>query len=203
MHENKVGYLGIGDDGHIGRLNVTSQFYQAFGKDTHNNISGQAQHINAQMAATELFIRHGLDALPSVVFLCVRATAMCTTARPSGFDSIFDDPNFAGGQFSWWVSQGGFGAGNTLTQLKSRNSLLPSLNTSKGEGQRNFVNPGLRLLNAGYDADLTQNLKAILNVNYLQFDKTASLEELVASAQYRAQHRIGYIHGHAVPAMVE
>jgi len=177
-HENKVAYIGIGDDGHIGRVNITSQFYQALGEDTHNNIAGRPQTINAQMAATEL--SYDMD------WMRFRASAFYASGdgnpndgKATGFDSIFDDPNFAGGQFSWWVSQGGFGAGNTLTQLKSRDSLLPSLNTSKGEGQRNFVNPGLRLLNVGYDANLTQKLKAILNVNYLQFDNTASLEQLL------------------------
>jgi hypothetical protein len=187
-HENRVGYLGIGDDGHIGRVNVSSQFYQAFGEDTHNDIAGQAQHINAQMAASEL--SYDMDWMRfRVSGFYASGDQKSNDGKATGFDSIFDDPNFAGGQFSWWVSQGGFGAGNTLTQLKSRNSLLPSLNTSKGEGQRNFVNPGLRLLNAGYDADLTQNLKAILNVNYLQFDNTSSLETLLH--QPNIQRNIG------------
>ena len=177
-HENKVGYVGIGSEGHVGRFNVTSQFYQAFGQDTHNNISGIAQHINAQMYASEY--SYDMD------WMRFRASTFYASGdgnvhdgKASGFDSIFDDPNFAGGHNSWWVSQGGFALGNTLTALKQRNSLMPSLNTSKGEGQRNFVNPGLRLLNLGYDADLTQNLKAITNVNYLQFDKTAAIEELL------------------------
>ena len=177
-HANKVYYVGMGADGHSGRFNVTQQFYHAFGTDTDNNLAGKRLSINANMYASEY--SYDMD------WMRFRASTFYASGdhntfdhKAGGFDSIFDDPNFAGGEFSFWVRQGGFGAGNALTTLKNRNSLLPSLNTSKGEGQRNFVNPGLRLLNVGYDADLTQNLKAVLNVNYLQFDNTSSIEELL------------------------
>jgi hypothetical protein len=55
-------------------------------------------------------------------------------------------------------------------------SLLPTLRSSKLEGQANFVNPGLLLANLGYDADLTPKFKAIFNVNYLRFVNTAVLQ---------------------------
>ncbi|MEI6235779.1 MAG: hypothetical protein WCT04_22215 [Planctomycetota bacterium] len=187
-HANKVYYAGLGMDGHIGRLNVNGQFYHAFGTDTHNNLAGKRLTINANMAATEL--SYDMD------WMRFRASAFYASGdkntvdhKAGGFDSIFDNPNFAGGQFSYWVRQG-FGAGNALTSLKQRGSLLPSLNSSKGEGQRNFVNPGLRLLNVGYDAELTQNLKAVLNVNYLEFDNTSSLGELLH--QNNLSRKIGY-----------
>ncbi len=177
VHANKVYYVGLGGDGHIGRLNLTDQLYEAFGTDTHNNLSGSRQHINAQMAA--------LEASYDMDWMRFRASGFYASGdqktfdgKAGGFDSIQDDPNFAGGQFSYWVREG-FGAGNALTGLKQRGSLLPSLNTNKGEGERNFVNPGLHLYNVGYDADLTQNLKAVLNFNYLQFDNNRSLEEML------------------------
>ena len=176
-HANKVYYAGLGCDGHIGRWNNTSQFYHAMGTDTHNSLAGKRLTIDANMFATESSI--------DVDWMRFRASYFYASGdhntfdhKAGGFDSIFDDPNFAGGQFSYWVRQG-FGAGNSLTGLKNRGSLLPSLNTSKGEGQRNFVNPGLHLYNVGYDAELTQNLKAVINVNYLQFDNTSSVEELL------------------------
>jgi len=70
-HANKVFYVGFGGDGHIGRLNLTHQFYQAFGTDTHNNLAGRREHINAQMFAFEGSYDNGLDALPRLVFLRV------------------------------------------------------------------------------------------------------------------------------------
>jgi len=54
--------------------------------------------------------------------------------------------------------------------------LVPNLRASKIEGQSNFVNPGLFLLNAAFEAEVTPKLKTVLNVNYLQFVDTASLE---------------------------
>ena len=61
----------------------------------------------------------------------------------------------------------------------NRGSLLPDLRSSKEEGQPNFVNPGLHLFNGGIDMELTSKLKASLNVNYLRFDRTETLELLL------------------------
>jgi hypothetical protein len=62
--------------------------------------------------------------------------------------------------------------------LVNRDSLLPNLRAGKEEGQSNFVNPGLRLFNLGFDMDLTPKLKMVNNVTYLQFDRTAVLRTL-------------------------
>ncbi|HEY5041716.1 MAG TPA: hypothetical protein VIK53_06895, partial [Verrucomicrobiae bacterium] len=53
-HDENVYYLGWGGDGHIGRFNISHQFYQAFGRDDFNNLAGHAVTINAQMAALEV-----------------------------------------------------------------------------------------------------------------------------------------------------
>jgi hypothetical protein len=63
--------------------------------------------------------------------------------------------------------------------LTSPGSLLPSLRPNKEEGQANFVNPGIFILNAGADFDLTPKLKSLVNVNYLRFERTAPLEFLL------------------------
>ena len=81
-----------------------------------------------------------------------------------GFDSIVDNPNFAGNGFSYWVRQG-LPLGNTALALKGPFSLVPDLRSSKIEGQPNFINPGLFLLNFGVDLDLTPPLKSLFNVN--------------------------------------
>jgi hypothetical protein len=176
-HSIKTGYVGFGGDGHIGRVNITHQFYQALGKDSENPLAGKEQDINARMFALEL--SYDVDWMrfrTSYFYASGDKDAYDSTA--GGFDAIFDNPNFAGGQFSYWGRQG-FGAGNALTSLKSRGSLLPNLATSKEEGQSNFVNPGIQIFNLGYDAELTPRLKAVLNFNYLKFDNTSSLETLL------------------------
>jgi hypothetical protein len=59
--------------------------------------------------------------------------------------------------------------------LSGRNGVLASLRSSKDEGQSNFVNPGLLLVGAGADFDLTPQWRLIGNVSYLQFQNTEVL----------------------------
>jgi hypothetical protein len=112
-----------------------------------------------------------------------------TDNRGTGFDAIFDDPNFAGGQFSFWV-RNGIRLTQTGVGLVQPNSLLPSLRSSKIQGQANFVNPGIFIYNAGADVELTQRLKAVFNVNYLRFHRTEPLEYVLF--QNRIRHDIGF-----------
>ena len=91
----------------------------------------------------------------------------------TGFDTIFDNQNFAGGQFSFWQRQAIrlFGV-----NLVNAGSLLPDLKSSKIQGQTNFVNPGLLLFNLGVDFEITPKFKMINNVNWLWFESTKVLE---------------------------
>ena len=98
--------------------------------------------------------------------------------RATGFDSIVDDPSFAGGIFSFWNREG-IRLTGTGVALTSPNSLLPSLRPDKQESQANFVNPGIFILNAGADFDLTTKLKTLLNASYLRFERTAPIELLL------------------------
>ena len=109
--------------------------------------------------------------------------------QASGFDAILDDPNFVGGQFSYWNRQG-IRLVSTEIGLVQPNSLLPSLRSSKTEGQANFVNPGIFIYNAGVDAEVTQTVKAIFNANYLRFHRTESLEYVLFQPGVR--HEIGF-----------
>ncbi len=93
-----------------------------------------------------------------------------------GFDAIFDNPNFAGGEFSYWQRQAIRLFGVNLT---NRQSLLPNLRASKIQGQTNFVNPGLFLGNFGMDVEITPKLRMINNANVLWFENTAVLQQFV------------------------
>ena len=96
-----------------------------------------------------------------------------------GFDSIFDNPNFAGGEFSFWNRQAIRLFGVNLVQERS---LVPDMRSSKHQGQSNFVNPGLFLYNVGIDMDLTPKIKSITNCNFLWFDQTNVLEQFTFQA---------------------
>jgi hypothetical protein len=96
-------------------------------------------------------------------------------SRARGFDAIVDLPNFAGGLFSFWNREAIrlTGTGIALTQ---DGSLLPNMRSNKEEGQANFVNPGIFLVNAGADFDITPKLKGFANFNFLRFMRTEPIE---------------------------
>jgi hypothetical protein len=170
-------YAGWAGNGHIGRWNVSHAFYQAFGHETFNPIAAQRVDINAQMAALELSIDKDWLRLKGAVFYASGdGDPFDDEAR--GFDAILDIPVFAGGPFSLWNRQG-LRLAQTGTGLVSPSSLLPALRTNKDEGQANFVNPGIFLVNGGVDVELTPKLRGFANVNLLRFADTASMEALL------------------------
>jgi hypothetical protein len=187
-HAIKVGYLGISGDGHLGRLNLTHSYYHVLGSDDRNPIAGRSVRVRSNMAAVEASVDRDYLRFRGSMFWA-EGDADPTDGTATGFDAIFDDPNFAGGQFSFWNRQG-IRLTQTGVGLVQPNSLLPSLRSSKIEGQANFVNPGIFIYNAGVDVEVTQRLKAVLNVNYLRFHRTQSLEYVLF--QNNIRHDIGF-----------
>ncbi len=187
-HAVKVGYIGISGDGHLGRLNLSNAYYFAFGHDERNPIAGRRVEIRSNMAAVEASVDKDYLRFKSS-FFWAQGDANPTDERGSGFDAIFDDPNFVGGQFSFWV-RNGIRLTQTGVGLVQPNSLLPSLRSSKIQGQANFVNPGIFVYNAGLDVEVTQRAKAVININYLRFHRTEPLELLLF--QNRIRHDIGW-----------
>jgi hypothetical protein len=147
------------------------------GEESFNPLANQSVNINAQFGAVELsYDKDWIRFRGSFVY--ASGDDNPTDGRATGFDSIFDDPNFAGGGFNFFTRQAIrlTGAG---VNLVNRNSFLPDLRTSKEQGQANFVNPGLFLYNLGIDFDVTPKLKVITNASYLQFEDPNSLRLLL------------------------
>ena len=174
-HQVDAVYLGFAGDGHINRFNISHQYYLALGRDSNNPLANQAQDIIAHFAAVELSYDRDWARFRTS-FLYSSGDGNINNKHATGFDSIMDNPNFAGGDFSFWQRQAIplFGV-----NLVNRESLLPDLRSDKAEGQANFVNPGLFLFNIGVDFDLTPKLRMINNVNFLWFDKTNVLEQFL------------------------
>jgi len=176
-HNIRAYYLGWTSNGHIGRINVSHAFYQALGHDDFNAIAGKRVDINAQMAALELSLdKDWIRFRSSFFYASGDGNPRDGTAR--GFDAIADSPAFAGGIFSFWNKED-IRLTSTKIELTSQDSLLPSLRSSKFEGQANFVNPGLLLWNVGADFDLKPKLQTFANVNFLRFAHTQPLELLL------------------------
>jgi hypothetical protein len=184
-HEIQTVYVGESGLGHIGRFNVDHALYYVFGHDELNPIAGPDPQlrrgnridVGAGMAALE--VSYDRDWLrPRLGFFYASGDADARDRKGSGFDSIFDAPNFAGGGFSFF-NRLGIRLAGTGVALVDRGSLFTSLRSSKDEGQPNYVNPGVQLVTAGLDVDVTPRLKAIFTGNYIRFDKTDPLETIL------------------------
>jgi hypothetical protein len=187
-----VNYLGYNGDGHFGRFNLTVSSYFAFGNTYHNPFAGtpdSGQTIKAWFAAAE----------PSVDFnwarvrlsgLYASGDSNPTGKTASGFDSIQENPQFAGADTSYFIRQGIPLIGGGGVNLTAPNGVLPDLRSSGDQGQSNFVNPGLFLIGIGTDSDLTPELRFSTNLNYLAFAETQSLELL--RDQGNIHNSIGY-----------
>ena len=171
-------YVGYGVDGHIGRLNLTGFAYGLFGSDRQNVFTGRNARIQAFFAAVE----------PSIDFdwIRIRGSALYASGDGDpfdnvehGFDSIFQNPIFAGADTSYWIRQVvPFAGGARAVQFTSRNSILIDLRSSKEQGQSNFVNPGTMLLGMGADFDITPRLRLSTNVSHIWMENTTVIQRL-------------------------
>lgn len=179
-HRVEAYYLGFAGDGHIDQLSLSHACYWVLGRDSFNPLANRAQTVSAQMAALELSYTRDWVRFRSSGFWA-SGDGNAGDGRATGFDSILDNTNFAG-PFSFWRRQRIplFGVG-----LPNDQSLYPDLRASRGQGQSNFVNPGLWLVNLGVDFDITPKVRLVNNANYLWFDKTNPLEVLTALPRVR------------------
>ena len=184
-HEIQATYIGTAGLGHIGRFNIDHALYYVFGRDSLNPIAGpdpelrrgDSVRIGAGMAALE--VSYDRDWLrPRLGFFYASGDRRPRDRNARGFDSIFDSTAFAGGGFSFF-NRLGIRLTGTGVSLVERGSLLPSLRSSKDEGQPNYVNPGVQLVTAGLDVDVTPRLKAIFTANYIRLDATEPIEAIL------------------------
>ena len=185
-----VHYLGYNGDGHIGPVNLTTSFYYALGDESNNSFVNRHVDVRAWFLAGELSMDFD--------WIRVRASALYGSGdddpfddTDEGFDAIFENPIFAGYDTSYFIRQAIplIGGANNI-QLTGRNSVLPSLRSSKELGQSNFTNPGIELFGLGADFDILPELRLSTNFNKLYFDETAVLEQL--RNQRRVDSDIGW-----------
>lgn len=173
-----VTYLGYSTDGRLGRINLTASAFYAFGEDRNNTFTGRKAKIRSWFVAAEPSI--DLD------WTRIRLQGLYASAdknpydnREKGFDAIFENPQFAGSDTSYWIRQTiPFAGGGRVIGVNGRNGVLNSLRSSKEEGQSNFNNPGTVLLGGGADFDVTPELRVTTNLNHLAFADTSILQAL-------------------------
>jgi hypothetical protein len=149
--------------------------YGAFGKQRPGTFIAKDSDIRAGFAAAE--VSRDFD------WIRVRGSAAYASGdddayddRSTGYDSIFENPIFAGADTSYWIRQNIPLIGGGGVALSQRNGLLVDLRPSKELGQSNFDNPGLRLVGVGADFDLTPQSRLSGNINALWFDRTEILQ---------------------------
>jgi hypothetical protein len=206
----RAAYAGVTGDGHIGRIGITNAFYQAFGRDDDNSIplTKPAQHINAQFAALELSYEKDWMTY-KVSFLYASGDGNLNDGQAKGFDGIVPNQQFAGGGFlgnpalaDRGLLNNAFAGGgvnflnreavplsDTGVNLFAPNNLMPTMRAGLFEGQANFINPGISLANAGFNAKITPKLQGTLNVNYAKFNRTEVLQAVLFQGHIR--HGIG------------
>ncbi|MFL0804640.1 MAG: hypothetical protein K6L81_13045 [Agarilytica sp.] len=170
-----VTYLGYSGDGHFGRTNLTTSLYYAFGSIEPGVFVTEDVDISALFFASELSM--DFDWIrPRLSFLYASGDDDPFDNKATGFDAIFENPQFAGSDTSYWIRQNTPLVGGGRVALSSRNGVLNSLRSSKEQGQSNFTNPGTILFGLGVDMDVTPTLRVSANVNQLYFDTTEVLE---------------------------
>lgn len=184
-----VFYLGYNGDGHFGRINLTASVYAALGEEKESVFTQRKSDIAALFAAAEVSM--DFDWIrPRLSFLYGSGDDDPFDRKSNGFDAIFENPQFAGADTSYWIRQPVPLIGGGRVALSSRNGILNSMRSSKEQGQSNFVNPGIWLIGAGVDLDILPELRVAANWNYLRFDKTEVLE--VARNQGGVGKEIGH-----------
>lgn len=173
-HSYHVNYYGFNGDGHYGRLNITTSTYFADGKIDRHPLAQREQKINALFHATELSRDFSWFRIRGN-FLYASGDSDPFDGKAEGFDAIFENPQFAGADTSFFIRQNIPLVGGGGVFLSGRNGILPSLRSSKEQGQSNFINPGLVLVGVGADLDILPELRLVSSVSKLQFEDTTVL----------------------------
>jgi hypothetical protein len=177
-------YVGFTTNGRLGRFNVNTAAYYVFGDSAQNTPSRRSEDISAGMALAQVAYPIGWVA-PRLAAAWASGDHDPTDGKATGFDSVFDNVAFGGGQFSYLYGEK-IQFGNA-TVLRG-NSVFPSLRGANATSQ--YVNPGVIAINPGIDMVLTPKLLLELNVNYARFDHTSSLRGLAGGRHVSAD--IGY-----------
>ena len=177
-------YFGLAATGRLGPFNVNGALYYVTGRTADNTPNRRRQTIQAGSGFGQVLYPISFMT-PRLALAYASGDRSATDREANGFDSVFDNLAFGGGQFSYVFGEK-IQRGNTT--VFRGNSIFPSLRGANATSQ--FVNPGAVAINAGIDFSLTPKLLAEANVNHVRFDNTTSLEALLRRRQ--VSHDVGH-----------
>ncbi|HEV3206386.1 MAG TPA: hypothetical protein VGZ28_05495 [Terriglobales bacterium] len=183
-------YYGGTLNGHLGRWIFNPAFYGVAGKADHVVAGAPVKHtVSAFTGLADL--QYPLDFVKfRLGYAYVSGDGNPNDNKDRGFDSISDAVQLFGGPISYFVGEDiKFGAGD----LVRANSFYPSLRG--GNGQANYVNPGLQLLNGGMDVTISPRFQLALNANYTRFNTLGAFAN--AGNTFNVFHKDAGIEGNA------
>ena len=133
-----ITYLGYNGDGHFDRLNITTSWYLALGEQDSSRLPGVEEEVLAWFTATELSVDFDWFR-PKFSFLYASGDDDTFDLKAKGFDAVFENPQFAGADTSFWIRQNVPFIGGGGVSLAGRNGVLPSLRPSKEQGQSTLL----------------------------------------------------------------
>jgi len=176
-----VTYFGFNGDGHFGRFNLTHAAYLAVGDISANPFTSFFEEEKADIESFFVAVEPSMD----FDWIRLRGQALYASGdkdpfddKAQGFDAIFENPQFAGADTSYWMRQPVPLIGGGGVVLSGRNGLLNSLRSSKEQGQSNFFNPGTVLYGIGADFDVLPELRVFANINHISFARKDIVEVL-------------------------
>jgi hypothetical protein len=184
-----VTYLGYNGDGHFGRTNLTTSFYYAIGDQTNGTFVPGKTDIRAFFAAAEVSLDYDWIR-PRISFLYASGDDDPNDDVSTGFDAVFENPQFAGSDTSYAVRQSVPLINGGGVALSTRNGLLNNLRSSKEQGQSNFDNPGTLMYGVGVDMDLMPEWRVTLNANSLYLVDSEIVEK--ARLLNKVDKHLGY-----------
>ncbi len=159
-------YIGTTLNGNLGRFIFNPAIYGVFGTADHL-IDGEKVQHDVRAWTTVLDLEYPIDFWKLRVGYVYESgeNGNSTSKTDTGFDAISDAVTLFGGPISYWVGEDiKYGKGD----FTRANSFDPSLRGVNN--QANYINPGLQLVNTGFDATVTPRVALSFNLNWLYFN---------------------------------
>lgn len=167
-------YPGVTFNGHLGRSTFNPAFVAVFGSRDAVDAGRVVSHsvrawtglVDWQFRVDYWTARAG--------YLHASGDGTPGDTQDSAFDAISDGVTLFGGPASAWVGENiKLGRGDFVRA----NSLLPALRGANG--QANHINPGIDVINGGFDVTVSPRLDTSVNVNVLRFAATGTYDPRV------------------------
>jgi AMIN domain len=159
-------YIGTTLNGNLGRFIFNPAIYGVFGTADHLVDGDRVQHdVRAWTGVLDL--EYPMDEWKFRVGYVYESGERggSNSRTDTAFDAISDAVTLFGGPFSYWVGEDIKYSKGDFTRA---NSFDPSLRGTNN--QSNYVNPGLQLVNGGFDTTITPRVAVSFNVNWLYFN---------------------------------